>query len=66
MSTANWGIRERRGGIKSCRGGLSKYTPPHISLKKVFWPKWGGGGGGYKISPWIRGFEKGLAGGGWR
>ena len=43
------------GGIKSCRGGASKYTtPPPLSLKKVFSPKWGGGGGGaYTISPWI-------------
>ena len=31
------------GAYKICRGGGFKiYTPP--SLRKVFWPKWGGGG----------------------
>ena len=41
------GGRIKEGGrIKSCRGGLQNIHPPPLSLKKVFWPKWVGGGGG--------------------
>ena len=57
------GCGEERGGRRKKKkeipdaGGLQNTSPPPLSLKNAFSPKWGEGGGGYVIFPWHSGAE---------